>query len=89
MLICCYGIFNLSFEFLADPYLDLLAMQALAPVIYVPQLDAALITRRTDVFAQGKRVDIFSSHQPEGLMTRLKGENMIRKDGPTHQAERK
>ena len=64
-------------------------MQALASVVYVPQLDAALITRRADVFVQEKRVDIFSSRQPEGLMTRLMGENMMRQDGPAHQAERK
>ena len=89
MLICCYGIFNLSFEFLARSLSGFVGHAGIGSVIYVPQLDAALITRRTDVFAQGKRVDIFSSHQPEGLMTRLKGENMIRKDGPTHQAERK
>ena len=76
-------------KFWQDPYPDLLAMQAFSPVVYVPQLDAALITRRADVFAQEKRVDIFSSRQPEGLMTRLMGENMMRKDGPAHQAERK
>ena len=76
-------------RFWHDPYPDLAAMQALASVVYVPQLDAALITRRADVFVQEKRVDIFSSCQPEGLMTRLMGENMMRKDGPAHQAERK
>ena len=76
-------------RFWHDPYPDLAAMQALASVVYVPQLDAALITRRADVFVQEKRVDIFSSRQPEGLMTRLMGENMMRKDGPAHQAERK
>ena len=76
-------------RFWHDPYPDLAVMQALASVVYVPQLDAALITRRADVFVQEKRVDIFSSRQPEGLMTRLMGENMMRKDGPAHQAERK
>tara|TARA_B110000977_G_scaffold97284_1_gene128213 strand:+ start:541 stop:1704 length:1164 start_codon:yes stop_codon:yes gene_type:complete len=76
-------------RFWHDPYPDLAVMQALASVVYVPQLDAALITRRADVFVQEKRVDIFSSRQPEGLMTRLMGENMMRQDGPAHQAERK
>ena len=76
-------------RFWQDPYPDLAAMQALAPVVYVPQLDAALITRRVDVFAQEKRVDIFSSRQPRGLMTQLMGENMMRKDGHAHQEERR
>jgi cytochrome P450 len=71
-------------RFWHDPYPDLAAMQALAPVVYVPQLDAALITRRVDVFAQEKRVDIFSSRQPRGLMNQLMGENMMRKDGDAH-----
>ena len=76
-------------RFWQDPYPDLAAMQALAPVVYVPQLDAALITRRVDVFAQEKRVDIFSSRQPRGLMNQLMGENMMRKDGDAHQEERR
>jgi hypothetical protein len=36
-----------------------------------------------------KRIDVFSSHQPEGLMNRLMGHNMTRKDGAEHLAERK
>ena len=63
-------------RFWHDPYPDLAVMQALASVVYVPQLDAALITRRADVFVQEKRVDIFSSRQPEGLMTRLMGDGL-------------
>ena len=57
----------------------------MAPVIYVPQLDAALINRRSDIFKQEKRVDLFSSCQPDGLMAQLMGENMMRKDGVEHQ----
>ena len=72
-----------------DPYPDLMQIQALAPVVFVPQLDAALITRRLDVFTQEKRVDLLSSRQPLGLMTRLMGENMMRKDGLTHALERR
>ena len=64
-------------------------MQALASVVYVPQLDAALITRRADVFVQEKRVDLFSSCQPDGLMVQLMGENMMRKDGVEHQESRR
>ncbi len=52
-------------RFWHDPYPDLATMQALASVVYVPQLDAALITRRADVFVQEKRVVIFSLRQPE------------------------
>jgi cytochrome P450 len=60
----------------------------MAPVIYVPQLDAALINRRSDIFKQEKRVDLFSSCQPDGLMVQLMGENMMRKDGVEHQESR-
>jgi len=37
----------------------------MAPVIYVPQLGAALINRRSDIFKQEKRVDFFP---PANLM---------------------
>lgn len=74
--------------FWADPYPDLAAIQALAAAVEVPQLGAVLITRRDDVFEQEKRVETFSSYQPDGLMTVLMGENMMRKDGDAHQAER-
>jgi cytochrome P450 len=52
-------------------------------------LGATLFTRRDAIFAQEKRTETFSSYQPEGLMSRLMGENMMRKDGDAHQAERR
>jgi len=61
----------------------------MAPVIYVPQLGAALINRRSDIFKQEKWVDLFSSCQPDGLMVQLMGENMARKDGVEHQESRR
>ncbi len=76
-------------EFTADPYPALARMRASTPITFVPQLGATLITRRDDVHRQEKRVEVFSSLQPDGLMTRLMGENMMRKDGPAHQHERK
>lgn len=75
--------------FRADPYPMLARMRAEAPVTYVPELGATLFTRRDDIFVQEKRTEVFSSHQPEGLMTRLMGENLMRKDGVAHQAERR
>ena len=75
--------------FWADPYPALKRMRAEAPIAYVPQLGATLITRRDDIFTQEKRIDVFSSDQPEGLMTVLMGQNMMRKDGADHAAERK
>lgn len=75
--------------FAADPYPDLARMRAEAPICRVPELGATLITRRDAIFVQEKRIAVFSSHQPEGLMTRLMGENMMRKDGAAHQAERR
>jgi cytochrome P450 len=75
--------------FANDPYPDLKAMRSAAPLVYVPQLGATLITRRDDIFENEKIIDVFSSDQPEGLMTRLMGQNLMRKDGEDHMAERK
>ncbi len=75
--------------FWQDPYPDLARLRAEAPVAYVPQLDAVLVTRRDDIFREEKRIDVFSSDQPGGLMTRLMGQNMMRKDGDAHMKERK
>ena len=75
--------------FWADPYPDLARMRREAPIAFVPQLAATLITRRNDIFENEKKVKVFSSYQPQGLMTVLMGENMMRKDGEAHKAERK
>ena len=82
-----YNIDPVAFH--ADPYPDLARMRTKCPIAYVPQLDATLITRRDDIFENEKKIDVFSSHQPDGLMTRLMGENMMRKDGAAHQVERR
>ena len=76
-------------ELVADPYPALARLQAEIPIAYVPQLGATLITRRNVIFEQEKRIEVFSSRQPQGLMTRLMGENMMRKDGEEHGAERR
>ncbi|WP_373050818.1 hypothetical protein [Thalassovita aquimarina] len=76
-------------RFWTDPYPDLARMRAEAPICYVPQLGATLITRRDDIFANEKVVEVFSSDQPEGLMTVLMGQNMMRKDGDAHMHERR
>ncbi len=75
--------------FWADPYPDLARMRAMAPVIHVPQLGATLLVRRDDIFENEKKTDVFSSDQPDGLMTVLMGQNMMRKDGEAHSTERK
>ncbi|WP_299692427.1 cytochrome P450 [uncultured Tateyamaria sp.] len=75
--------------FHADPYPDLAAMRAHSPVCYVPELGASLFTRRDDIFREEKRIALFSSHQPEGLLTKVMGANMMRKDGEAHMAERR
>ena len=76
-------------EFKKDPYPDLAEMRRSAPIAKVPQLNATLFTKRDDIFINEKKIDVFSSKQPEGLMTKLMGENMMRKDGKAHQKERK
>lgn len=83
-------IYNIDLQaFWADPYPDLAQMRAEMPVAYVPQLDAILITRRDDIYQNEKKTDVFSSEQPAGLMTTLMGQNMMRKSGDAHSAERK
>ncbi|MEZ5649135.1 MAG: cytochrome P450 [Burkholderiaceae bacterium] len=72
-----------------DPYPALAQMRANAPIAFVPQLGATLFTRRDDIAVCEKNIDVFSSHQPQGLMNRLMGHNLMRKDGHEHLAERK
>src|SRR6516225_4986633 len=74
--------------FWADPYPDLARMRKEAPIAFVPQLGSTVFTRRDDIFTQEKRIDVFSSHQPNGLMNGLMGHNMMRKDGAAHMSER-
>jgi len=74
--------------FWADPYPALKQMRKQAPIAFVPQLGSTIFTKRDDIFSQEKRIDVFSSHQPAGLMNRLMGHNMMRKDGDAHMAER-
>ncbi|QIE55682.1 cytochrome P450 [Pikeienuella piscinae] len=76
-------------RFWADPYPDLARMRAGTPIAFVPQLNATLFTRRDAIFECEKNIAVFSSEQPGGLMTALMGENMMRKDGEAHLAERK
>jgi cytochrome P450 len=76
-------------QFWKDPYPDFAEMRATTPIAHVPQLGATLITTRNDISACEKNVQVFSSDQPGGLMNVLMGQNMMRRDGADHQAERK
>src|SRR3978361_847812 len=75
-------------SFWADPYPDLAKMRSEAPIAFVPQLGSTIFTKRDDIFTCEKRIDVFSSHQPSGLMNTLMGHNMMRKDGDAHMSER-
>jgi len=75
-------------DFWRDPYPALARMRREAPICFVPQLGSTLLTRRDDIFVSEKRIDVFSSDQPAGLMVKLMGHNMMRKDGDAHMAER-
>lgn len=75
--------------FWRDPYPTLARLRAEAPIAFVPQLGSTLFSRRDDIFVSEKIIDVFSSHQPNGLMNKLMGHNMMRKDGDAHMAERK
>ena len=74
--------------FWQDPYPTLARLRAEAPIAFVPQLNGTVFARRDDIFVAEKIVDVFSSHQPAGLMNTLMGHNMMRKDGDAHMAER-
>ncbi|MEX3008313.1 cytochrome P450 [Hoeflea sp. TYP-13] len=75
--------------FWADPYPDLARMRKEVPIAFVPQLGATVFTKRDDIFTCEKNIEVFSSDQPGGLMNVLMGQNMMRKDGDAHLAERK
>lgn len=75
--------------FAADPYPILAQMRADAPIAYVPELRGILFTRRDDIFREEKRVETFSSYQPDGLLQKIMGDNMMRKDGAAHMSERR
>src|SRR6266702_7640596 len=67
----------------------LATMRKEAPIAFVPQLGSTLLASRDDISISEKQIDVFSSHQPAGLMNRLMGHNMMRKDGEAHQVERR
>ncbi len=75
-------------EFWNDPYPALKQMRRETPIAFIPQLGSTIFTRRDDIFVSEKRIEVFSSHQPAGLMNVLMGHNMMRKDGEPHMAER-
>ncbi len=76
--------------FWQDPYPALARMRAEVPIARVPQLGGAiLLTKRADIHREEKRIEVFSSRQPDGLMTKLMGENLMRRDGEAHLSERK
>ena len=74
--------------FWANPYPTLAQMRQSAPICFVPELGATLITRRDDIHTCEKNVAVFSSDQPNGLMNVLMGRNMMRKDADEHRHER-
>jgi hypothetical protein len=74
--------------FWANPYPTLAQMRQSAPICFVPELGATLITRRDDIHTCEKNVAVFSSDQPDGLMNVLMGRNMMRKDADEHRQER-
>ncbi|HVV41066.1 MAG TPA: cytochrome P450 [Nitrobacter sp.] len=75
-------------RFWDDPYPVLSQFRKDSPIAFVPQLGGTVFAKRDDIFVSEKRIDVFSSHQPQGLMNRLMGHNMMRKDGDAHMAER-
>ena len=72
-----------------DPYPALQEMRQKMPICTVPQLAGTVFAGRDDIFTCEKNIEVFSSHQPDGLMNTLMGHNMMRKDGAAHAFERK
>ncbi|MFK7835551.1 MAG: cytochrome P450 [Sulfitobacter sp.] len=75
--------------FTADPYPVLAQMRRETPITFVPELNATLLTKRADIHREEKRIEVFSSVQPGGLMEKIMGLNMMRQDGEGHMAERR
>jgi cytochrome P450 len=71
-----------------DPYPTLVRLRRDTPIAFVPQFGSTLLCSRDDIFVSEKKIDVFSSHQPDGLMNKLMGHNMMRKDGDAHMVER-
>ena len=76
-------------KFKRNPYPDLKEMRANKPICFVPQLNATMICDRESIYECEKNINVFSSVQPQGLMTILMGQNMMQKDGKDHFEERK
>ena len=82
--------FNINYsDFTNNPYPVYAELRNSAPISFVPELDAILLTKHSDIFMCEKNISVFSSVQPDGLMTKLMGQNMMRKDGEDHKAERR
>ena len=82
--------FNINYsDFTNNPYPVFAELRKSAPISFVPELDAILLTKHSDIFICEKNISVFSSVQPDGLMTKLMGQNMMRKDGEDHKAERR
>ena len=82
--------FNINYtDFTKNPYPVFAELRNSAPISFVPELDAILLTKHSDIFICEKNISVFSSVQPDGLMTKLMGQNMMRKDGEDHKAERR
>src|SRR5260370_3521900 len=75
-------------KFWADPYPDLARMRKQAPIAFVPQLGSTAFTRRDDIFSQEKRIDVFSSRQPAGLMIVRWGHKLMRMERAPHMSVR-
>ena len=79
--------FNINYsDFTYNPYPVFAELRNSAPISFVPELDAILLTKHSDIFICEKNISVFSSVQPDGLMTKLMGQNMMRKDGEDHKA---
>ena len=82
--------FNINYsDFTNNPYPVFAELRNSAPISFVPELDAILLTKHSDIFICEKNISVFSSVQPDGLMTKLMGQNMMRKDGEDHKEERR
>jgi len=75
-------------QFWQDPYPVLEQLRRETPIASVPALGSIVITRHADIMKCEKLVSVFSSEQPTGLMNKLMGRNMMRKDGREHLIER-
>jgi cytochrome P450 len=81
---------DIAFEdLLRDPYPIYKRAQAMGPVVRIAVANLLLVTHFDDILSIERDPETFSSDNPDSNVVKLFGPNLMRKDGASHQRERK